>query len=394
VNNFGVPLATTLPYAPAILHAHGYHTAAFVGALVLDPVARSVPGFDRGFDTYDAGFSVMLPGGDRYHTAERRGGVVVAHAMAWLDKHAHGPFFIWVHLYDPHDPYDPPEPYKSRYKSAPYDGEIAYADSAVGKLLGQLRAQGLYDNSVIAVMSDHGEALGGHGEDTHGMFLYDETIHVPLLFKLPEEAFAGERVDGRVGLVDVLPTMLQAVGISVPQEVQGESLLNMMKSASAEKAGSGSAAEEHQDSNSPTGRSMRNPIIRIPRIDGVRCERYERGSICSWRRRGGSCMTRVRIRRPSATWRLSPRPWLTRWKVNSMRSGRRRARPGKRLRRIWMKISRRNWPRWGTSRTTLRKRPGQSQWHRSQGQDRDQQHVAPRRTSRARAALPGSHCNA
>lgn len=248
VNNFGVPLATTLPYAPAILHAHGYHTAAFVGALVLDPVARSVPGFDRGFDTYDAGFSVMPPGGDRYHTAERRGGVVVAHAMAWLDKHAHGPFFIWVHLYDPHDPYDPPEPYKSRYKSAPYDGEIAYADSAVGKLLGQLRAQGLYDNSVIAVMSDHGEALGGHGEDTHGMFLYDETIHVPLLFKLPEEAFAGERVDGRVGLVDVLPTMLQAVGISVPQEVQGESLLNMMKSASAEKAGSGSAAEEHQDS--------------------------------------------------------------------------------------------------------------------------------------------------
>ena len=95
VNNFGVPLATTLPYAPAILHAHGYHTAAFVGALVLDPVARSVPGFDRGFDTYDAGFSVMPPGGDRYHTAERRGGVVVAHAMAWL-KQAPARSFLYM----------------------------------------------------------------------------------------------------------------------------------------------------------------------------------------------------------------------------------------------------------------------------------------------------------
>ncbi|MFZ3263064.1 MAG: sulfatase-like hydrolase/transferase, partial [Terriglobales bacterium] len=246
VNNFGVPLATTLPYAPAILRAHGYHTAAFVGALVLDPKARSVPGFDRGFDTYDAGFTQMPPGGDRYHTAERRGGVVVAHAIAWLNLHQNGPFFLWVHLYDPHDPYDPPEPYKSRFKAAPYDGEIAYADSALGRLLGQLRASGLYEGSVIAVMSDHGEALGDHGEDTHGIFLYDETIHVPLLFKLPGELFAGERIEGRVGLVDVLPTILQAVGIEVPQEVQGESLLNLMKSASAKKATSGSPAETPQ----------------------------------------------------------------------------------------------------------------------------------------------------
>ncbi|MGB9234555.1 MAG: sulfatase-like hydrolase/transferase [Terriglobales bacterium] len=243
VNNFGVPLATNLPFAPAILRAHGYHTAAFVGAMVLDAAARSVPGFDRGFDTYDAGFTQMPPGGDRYHTAERRGVVVVAHAMAWLKQHPHGPFFIWVHLYDPHDPYDPPEPYKSRYKSAPYDGEIAYADSAVGKFLGELRTSGVYENSVIAVMSDHGEALGEHGEDTHGMFLYDETIHVPLLFKLPGEQFAGERVDSRVGLVDVLPTILQAAGIEVPREVQGQSLLGTMKTASGEKERPGSPAE-------------------------------------------------------------------------------------------------------------------------------------------------------
>jgi len=231
VNDFGVPLAEDLPYAPYIFRGNGYHTAAFVGSLVLDPATRSAPGFDRGFDTYDAGFHRRRPGEDRYHAIERRGGEVVAHALAWLNVHQKGPFFIWVHLYDAHDPYDPPEPYKSRYASAPYDGEIAYVDSAVGKLLTRLRVRGLYDGAVIAVMADHGEALGDHGETTHGIFLYDETIRVPLLFKLPRERSAGTRIDSRAGLVDVLPTILQAVGIAVPREVQGESLLSMLKPA-------------------------------------------------------------------------------------------------------------------------------------------------------------------
>ncbi len=243
VNNFGVWLAPDLPYAPEILRARGYHTAAFVGAVALDPEMHMAPGFDRGFDTYDAGFNQGPPGADRYHTTERRAGVVVAHALAWLNQHPRGPFFLWVHLYDPHDPYDPPEPYKSRYKSALYDGEIAYVDSAVGKLLSQLRRRGRYENSVIAVMADHGEALGDHGEDTHGMFLYDETIQVPLLFKLPGERSAGERIEKRVGLVDVLPTILRAVGIAVPEEVQGESLLGMMKAAPAGMGGGGPATE-------------------------------------------------------------------------------------------------------------------------------------------------------
>jgi arylsulfatase A-like enzyme/cytochrome c-type biogenesis protein CcmH/NrfG len=231
VNDFGVPLAQDLPYVPYILRGSGYHTAAFVGSLVLDPVARSAPGFDRGFDTYDAGFHERRLGEDRYQSVERRGSEVVAHALAWLNTHRQGPFFIWVHLYDPHDPYDPPEPYKSRYASVPYDGEIAYVDSAVGKLLSQLRVWGLYDGALIAVMADHGEALGDHGETTHGIFLYDETIHVPLLFKLPRERSAGKRIDSRVGLVDVLPTILQAVDIVVPDDVQGESLLPMFKPA-------------------------------------------------------------------------------------------------------------------------------------------------------------------
>ena len=240
VTDFQIPLAQELPYAPEILRSHGYHTAAFVGAIILDPTARFAPGFDRGFDTYDAGFRAWHSGEDRYHTTERRGGEVVAHALAWLRQHPRGPFFMWIHLYDPHHPYDPPEPYKSKYASSPYDGEIAYTDSAVGKFLTQLRARGLYDNSVIAVMADHGEALGEHGEDTHGIFLYDETIHVPLVIKLPGaasskknpagKAAAGKRIEDPVELVDVLPTILQAVKIPVPPEVQGESLLGMTSS--------------------------------------------------------------------------------------------------------------------------------------------------------------------
>jgi arylsulfatase A-like enzyme/Flp pilus assembly protein TadD len=224
-----VPLTKDLPYIPDILHAHGYRTAAFVGSIVLDPSPTYAPGFDRGFDTYDAGFHYEGLGENRYRTIGRRGGVVVDHALAWLHKHPKGPFFMWVHLYDAHDPYDPPEPYKTRYAKDPYDGEIAYEDAAVGKLLGQLKLRGLYGGAVIAVMADHGESLGAHGEDTHGIFLYDETIQVPLLIKLPLAASAGKRVQNRVELVDVMPTLLQAADVAVPPEVQGQSLLDIIK---------------------------------------------------------------------------------------------------------------------------------------------------------------------
>jgi arylsulfatase A-like enzyme/cytochrome c-type biogenesis protein CcmH/NrfG len=232
VNDFQVPLAPDLPYAPDILRSHGYRTAAFIGAMVLDPKAQFAPDFDRGFDTYDAGFHSRHPGESRYVSTERRGGTVVGRALAWLDKRPKGPFFLWVHLYDAHHPYEPPEPFKSRYASAPYDGEIAYVDSVVGKFLAELRRRALYDNALIAVMADHGEALGEHGESTHGIFLYDETIQVPLMMKFPGGDSAGKRIESRVELVDVLPTILQTVGISVPPEVQGESLLSMVKTSS------------------------------------------------------------------------------------------------------------------------------------------------------------------
>jgi arylsulfatase A-like enzyme/Tfp pilus assembly protein PilF len=261
VNDFGVPLAAGLPYLPDILHAHGYRTAAFVGSLILDPIAGTAPGFDRGFDVYDAGFRIKTPRDNRYDTVERRAGVVVAHALAWLKTRPADapPFFLWVHLYDPHDPYDPPEPYKSKFAD-PYDGEIAYADAMLGRLFAALKTAGLYQDSLITMMADHGEAFGEHGERSHGMFLYDETIHVPLLIKLPaarcsvpatDEATSpkGKRNttsrepcpgtkpqtnDARVGLVDVTPTILEATGIPIPQEIQGQSLLGAMKSGAAQ----------------------------------------------------------------------------------------------------------------------------------------------------------------
>ncbi|MGH9641298.1 MAG: sulfatase-like hydrolase/transferase, partial [Terriglobales bacterium] len=226
---FPLPLAKTVPFMPEILGARGYHTGAFVGSMALDP-KWGVPGFDRGFDTYDAGFTPGPEGeGDRYHTVEWRAGEVVKHAMGWLNKRPAGPFFVWVHMFDPHDPYDPPQPYKTRYAKAPYDGEIAYMDSALGHFFRQLKAAGLYDRTLIVVTADHGESLGAHGEDQHGILLYDETVHVPLVVKLPDGQAAGKRIETTVELADIMPTVLGVAGIPVPDQVQGQSLLGFLQ---------------------------------------------------------------------------------------------------------------------------------------------------------------------
>lgn len=229
VNYMGDPLGPGLPFLPEIFHRNGYKTAAFVGALVLDP-KKLAPGFDRGFDHYDAGFHRRRRGEDNYHSLERRGEEVLSRAVAWLNKLPPRPFFLWVHLYDPHDPYTPPEPYRTRYEADPYDGEIAYTDAIVGRLLRELRTRGLFDGCLIAVMADHGEAFGEHGERHHGIFLYDETIHVPLLFKLPGQK-VGTKVETRVGLVDVAPSMLRAANLPVPDVMQGRILFPSLPSA-------------------------------------------------------------------------------------------------------------------------------------------------------------------
>jgi arylsulfatase A-like enzyme/Tfp pilus assembly protein PilF len=261
VNDFGKPLPSQIPYLPDLLRSSGYQTAAFVGSLVLDPVGGTAPGFDRGFDTYDAGFRIRRRNEDRYQTLERRGGDVVAHAIDWL---AHRPskskpFFLWVHLYDAHDPYDPPAPYNTKFVKAPYDGEVAYVDACVGKLLNALRAQALFENSLIAVMADHGEALGQHGEETHGIFLYDETVHVPLLFKMPAASAAKQapaadsksaspippahRIETRVSLADITPTILEIAGQPVPEVTQGHSLAKLISSPSTKTADSPAYSE-------------------------------------------------------------------------------------------------------------------------------------------------------
>jgi choline-sulfatase len=222
VTDFGVPLAALHPTLAELLHGQGYHTAAFIGAVILDSTGLA-PGLDRGFDFYD-NFPPSVPSASRWGRVERRGGDVVRRAQRWLTTHRAGPHFAWVHLYDPHDPYEPPPPFDAQYRGRPYDGEIAYADSALGQFLGFLDRNGWYRNALIIVVGDHGEGLGEHQEETHGIFLYDSTLHVPLIVKLPGNQSAGEELGNQVRTTDILPTVLDAVGFPASAEFDGEPL--------------------------------------------------------------------------------------------------------------------------------------------------------------------------
>ncbi len=224
VTDFAVPLSLAHPTGAELLHKQGYRTAAFIGAVILDSKTLA-PGFDRGFDFYD-NFPQRLPTESRRDRVERRGMVVVQHAEAWLRAHPGGTHFVWVHLYDPHDPYEPPPPYSQIYKDHLYDGEIAYADAALAGFISYLKQHGLYENSAIVVVGDHGEGLGEHHEDTHGIFLYDSTTHVPLIVKLPAgvEAAKEKVIDAQVRTTDILPTVLDLVGAPALATTDGESL--------------------------------------------------------------------------------------------------------------------------------------------------------------------------
>ena len=183
----------------------GYRTAAFIGAFVLD---RRF-GLSRGFDQYDDEI-------DRDVTrsaglgAERSGSIVVDRALAWLaglDPKEARPFFIWVHLYDAHAPYAAPEPFRTRHADDPYNGEIAFVDAQVARLLDALDSGGRSQRTVVAVVADHGEALGEHGELTHGLLLYDASLRVPFIARAPGVVRAGAVVRTPVGLADVGPTL-------------------------------------------------------------------------------------------------------------------------------------------------------------------------------------------
>lgn len=187
------------------LSGDGYRTGAFIGSFVLD---RRF-GLARGFDVYDDKIE-RDPNAPGALEAERPGSAVVDLALDWLEKAAQQgdrPFFAWVHLYDAHAPYTPPEPYLSRHRDALYDGEIAFVDAQVGRLLEFLDRHRLAKNTVVAVVADHGESLGEHGELTHGLLLYEPTLRVPFIVRAPGLLAAGRRVKSPVGVVDLAPTL-------------------------------------------------------------------------------------------------------------------------------------------------------------------------------------------
>jgi arylsulfatase A-like enzyme/Tfp pilus assembly protein PilF len=196
-----------------VLAAKGWATGGFVSAYVLDHRWGIAQGFETYYDDFDlAKFKTMSMG-----DIQRRGDVTVEHALQWIGERGAGEkFFAWVHLYDPHSPYDPPEPFATRYKGHPYNGEIAWTDELVGRLVAGLEARGLTERTLVAVIADHGESLGEHGEHGHGFFIYEPTTHVPLLLAGPYAGLSGRRIASVVKNVDLAPTLLDLVGVGGP----------------------------------------------------------------------------------------------------------------------------------------------------------------------------------
>ncbi len=210
-----------------ILREREYHTAAFIGAFPLD----SQFGLDQGFDIYDDNFRNPdhLKGYEPQRVAEQ----VFDSTASWFEKKSDKKFFVWVHYYDPHLPYTPPSPFDKKYNS-PYDGEIAYTDVYVGKLVQLLKKKDFYEKTLIVVVGDHGEGLGDHKEDTHGIFLYDTTLKVPLLFHSPRVIPKGKPIKNQVRTVDIFPTILEILDIPVPEFSQGMSLIPVMEGKNLE----------------------------------------------------------------------------------------------------------------------------------------------------------------
>ncbi len=207
----------------------GYETGAFVATYVL----HSRWGLDRGFDLYnDEGFH-GTDGLGSGAALERRGDEVLEAALPWLLQEREAPFFAWVHLYDPHAPYDAPDPWGARFADEPYDGEVAFTDSVVGDLLDEMASAGLLQDTIVVITADHGEDLQDHGELGHGLFVYDTTVRIPLLLRLPDLTAAGTVVSEQVRLLDVGPTLLELTGLPLPDpdRVSGRSMASFIVGA-------------------------------------------------------------------------------------------------------------------------------------------------------------------
>jgi arylsulfatase A-like enzyme/Flp pilus assembly protein TadD len=224
----GFILSPSTPTLASVLQQKGWETAAFISSAVL----KKRFGFDHGFDVYDD--QMPRPGNARefLEDAERRAGDTVDHAVEWLDGRGDKPFFLWVHLYDPHTPYDPPSPFRELYKDRPYDGEIAYADRELGRLMEHLRRKSPPEKTLVAVLSDHGESLGEHGEYSHGVFLYDATLRIAFLLSGPGVP-PGMRVPQQARTIDLLPTILALLGAPAPAGVEGASLVPLFSGQDA-----------------------------------------------------------------------------------------------------------------------------------------------------------------
>jgi arylsulfatase A-like enzyme/Tfp pilus assembly protein PilF len=223
-NNASSPIPDSAVTLAESLRGAGYRTGAFIGAFVVDRAY----GFAQGFDVFDAAFA-----GFRHEIkgqVQRPAKEVVDPALEFIAAApANAPFFAWVHLYDPHSPYDPPPPYNVKFAKRPYDGEIAYADAQLGRLVAALRVSGALDRTIVAVVSDHGEALGDHGEEDHGIFLYEAVTRVPWIMRLPNGERAGSVVAEQVRSVDVTPTILDLAGAGSNARVDGESIAALMR---------------------------------------------------------------------------------------------------------------------------------------------------------------------
>lgn len=228
-DNLGYELRADVPTLAELLRARGYATGGAVSAVVL---ARPA-GLERGFDLFD---DTIEPSDPLAPPSElqRPGAAACERLERFVSGAGPRPVFGFLHLYEPHSPYEAPEPFRSRHASA-YDGEVAAADAVVGRFLDFLKARGLYDRAVVAVVSDHGEGLGDHGEPEHGVFLYRESVHVPLLLKLPLGRRAGETVAEPAALVDLLPTVAELAGFPPPAGVDGRSLLSLGPADGARK---------------------------------------------------------------------------------------------------------------------------------------------------------------
>lgn len=221
-DNVSPAVVPEVPLLAELLAAAGFRTAAFLSSVVL----RGESGLDRGFEIYSDEFDADPQDPRFLTTAQKRGDQTLAEAIGWLEAApADQRLFVWLHLYDAHDPYEPPEPFASRYPDRPYAGEVAWTDELVGRLLAALERLGLAADSLVVVTADHGEGLGDHGELLHGYFAYESTLRVPLLVRGPG-VVPGRRLAGPAALVDLMPTILELSGLAPPEgaELSGRSL--------------------------------------------------------------------------------------------------------------------------------------------------------------------------